>query len=114
MDECYYQKALHRLRPVRGYDPRLMLEFLRLWSKSGGLDNYVTQTSIAHLPREKFLEIPLPLPSAAEQAAIAQVLADMDADISALENRVTKARALKEAMAQALLTGRIRLGEHDA
>lgn len=33
----------------------------------------------------------------------------MDADIAALEARLTKARALKQAMAQTLLTGRIRL-----
>lgn len=44
-----------------------------------------------------------------EQAAIAEVLSDIDADIAALEARLTKARALKEAMSQALLTGRIRL-----
>lgn len=44
-----------------------------------------------------------------EQVAIAQVLSDMDAEITALESRLTKARALKQAMAQALLTGKIRL-----
>ena len=46
-----------------------------------------------------------------EQVAIAQVLSDMDTDITARESRLTKARALKQAMAQALLTGRIRLTE---
>ena len=46
-----------------------------------------------------------------EQVAIAQVLSDMDTDLTALESRLTKARALKQAMAQALLTGRIRLTE---
>ena len=46
-----------------------------------------------------------------EQAAIAQALSDIDADLAALESRLTKARALKQAMAQALLTGRIRLTE---
>jgi type I restriction enzyme S subunit len=35
----------------------------------------------------------------------------MDEEISAFESRLTKARALKHAMAQALLTGRIRLVE---
>lgn len=44
-----------------------------------------------------------------EQVAIAQCLSDMDAVITALESRLTKARALKQAMAQALLTGKIRL-----
>lgn len=58
-------------------------------------------------------EIPVP-DEPAEQAAIAQVLADMDADINALESRLSKANDLKQAMAQALLTGRIRLVEPTA
>lgn len=58
--------------------------------------------------------ITVPRPSKEEQQAIAQVLSDMDAEIVALESRLTKARALKQAMAQALLTGRIRLLEPTA
>lgn len=46
-----------------------------------------------------------------EQREIVQVLSDMDADIAAVESRLAKARNLKQAMAQALLTGRIRLVE---
>lgn len=49
-----------------------------------------------------------------EQRAIADVLSSIDAEIVALESRLTKARALKQAMAQALLTGRIRLVESTA
>lgn len=45
----------------------------------------------------------------AEQTAIAQVLSEMDADIAAVEARLTKARAIKQGMMQELLTGRIRL-----
>lgn len=109
IEECYYQKALHRLRPMRGFHPRLMAALLRLWSDRGLFSNYVTQTSIAHLPREKFLEMPLLVPSTAEQTAIATVLSDMDAELSALEARRDKTRALKQGMMQELLTGRIRL-----
>ncbi len=53
------------------------------------------------------LEIPLPLPE--EQTAIATVLSDMDAELSALEARRDKTHALKQAMMQELLTGRTRL-----
>jgi type I restriction enzyme, S subunit len=109
IEECYYQKALHRLRPIRGFDPRLMAALLRLWSDRGFFSNYVTQTSIAHLPREKFLKMPLLVLSTAEQTAIAAVLSDMDAELSALEARRDKTRALKQGMMQELLTGRIRL-----
>ncbi len=44
-----------------------------------------------------------------EQAAIAGVLSDMDAELAALEARRDKTRALKQAMMQELLTGRTRL-----
>jgi type I restriction enzyme S subunit len=44
-----------------------------------------------------------------EQTAIATVLSDMDAEITALETKLTKARQLKQCMMQELLTGRIRL-----
>jgi type I restriction enzyme S subunit len=45
----------------------------------------------------------------AEQTAIATILSDMDAEIAALEAKLTKARQLKQGMMQELLTGRIRL-----
>jgi type I restriction enzyme, S subunit len=49
------------------------------------------------------------VPSLAEQIAIATVLSDMDAELSALEARRTKTHALKQAMMQELLTGKTRL-----
>lgn len=49
------------------------------------------------------------LPSTAEQAAIASVLTEMDAELASLEQRRDKTRALKQAMMQELLTGRTRL-----
>ena len=43
-----------------------------------------------------------------EQTAIASVLTEMDAELAGLEQRREKTRALKQAMMQELLTGRIR------
>lgn len=48
-------------------------------------------------------------PSLPEQSAIAQVLSDMDAEISALEAKRDKYKAIKQGMMQELLTGNIRL-----
>ena len=55
--------------------------------------------------------IDLPFPTIDEQCAIATVLSDMDAEITALEQRRDKTRALKQGMMQQLLTGKIRLIE---
>ena len=51
----------------------------------------------------------IPLPNVQEQTAIAGVLSDMDAELTPLEARRNKTRALKQAMMQELLTGRTRL-----
>ena len=52
------------------------------------------------------LRIPV---SKEEQTAIANVLSDMDTEISALETKLAKYRTLKTGMMQQLLTGKIRL-----
>ena len=107
--ECYYQKALHRLRPTRSYDVYLMMSLLQLWASTGYLANYVTQTSIAHLPKEKLEIVPLPIPPPDEQRAIAEALSDVDALLAALEALIAKKRAIKQAAMQQLLTGKTRL-----
>jgi type I restriction enzyme S subunit len=49
------------------------------------------------------------LPPILEQEAIAAALSDMDTEISALERRRDKIKAIKQGMMQVLLTGRVRL-----
>lgn len=52
----------------------------------------------------------IPCPSdKQEQTAIATILADMDEEIQALEQRLNKTRQIKQGMMQELLTGKIRL-----
>lgn len=51
----------------------------------------------------------VPFPTIEEQADIAQVLSDMDAEIDALGIKLSKGRQLKQGLMQELLTGRIRL-----
>jgi type I restriction enzyme S subunit len=110
IEECYYQKALHRLRPTRGYDVRLMLNVLQRMASAGSLLNFVMQTSIAHLPKDKFEEVQIPLPpTKAEQEAIAEALSDADALIESLERLIAKKRHLKQGAMQELLTGKKRL-----
>ncbi len=70
------------------------------------LTNSSSQGNIGMSDIEK---IEIPHPSVEEQAEIAAVLSDMDTEITALEARRSKTRALKQAMMQELLTGRTRL-----
>jgi len=87
------------------------VQFLYYWFEHNrpsindlGSGSTVKGISLAELKRLPFPRLSLP-----EQAAIATVLSDMDADLSALESRLAKTRAIKQGMMQELLTGRTRL-----
>jgi len=69
------------------------------------------QSYTATLVRQLPIDLP---PTIEEQAAIAVVLSDMDAEIAALEARRDKTRAIKQGMMQQLLTGRVRLVPADS
>jgi type I restriction enzyme S subunit len=67
-------------------------------------------STINHLYQKDFVNFIYKTPmTAAEQTAIARILSDMDAEIAALQEKLAKARQLKQGMMQELLTGRIRL-----
>lgn len=79
------------------------------------MDRFIEVASTAygtHMPRSDWNVVKnyeVQLPKIEEQTAIAAILSDMDAEITALETKLTKARSLKQGMMQELLTGRIRL-----
>lgn len=73
------------------------------------LTNLNQGTSIAGITRDTLSAVVITLPSIDEQRAIACFLFDVDAEITALELRRDKTRAVKQGMMQELLTGRIRI-----
>lgn len=88
--------------------------YLSLVFKSSWFDNFLDEitsgSTIVHLYQKDFVKFNFPIPSSIEeQTAIANVLSDMDTEISALETKLAKYRTLKTGMMQQLLTGKIRL-----
>jgi type I restriction enzyme S subunit len=65
--------------------------------------------AVVHITTDSLKKLIICLPSYQEQTAIANVLSDMDTEISALETKLAKCRTLKTGMMQQLLTGKIRL-----
>lgn len=111
------------------YDVALVSPIYIVFSVSEGVDSYflhrllkldsyrlvfktATTSSVdrrGSLRWRAFSQIVVKIPPLPEQRAIAAVLADIDAEIDALQRRRDKTRALKQGMMQQLLTGRIRL-----
>lgn len=89
----------------KGNDPK----YIYYLYKSVNLEQFGTGYSVPTLNRNDVHDRAVAIPQVEEQRAIATVLSDMDAEIAALETRLTKTQAIKQGMMQALLTGRIRL-----
>ncbi|MBH3408837.1 restriction endonuclease subunit S [Pseudomonas glycinae] len=77
--------------------------------EEGQVLRLVTGSTVYHLYGSDMKRFIFSLPPLSEQNAIAAVLSDMDAELTALEQRLAKTRALKQGMMQELLTGRTRL-----
>jgi type I restriction enzyme S subunit len=70
---------------------------------------FAVGTKVSGISKTNIAKITLPVPSLAEQGAIARVLSDMEDELAALESRLAKARCIRQGMTQELLTGKIRL-----
>jgi type I restriction enzyme S subunit len=61
--ECYYQKALHRVRcKVKLCVPEYIQYYLWFMARGGGFKDYVTSATIAHLTGVKLKSLKVPLP----------------------------------------------------
>lgn len=91
-------------------DPSLCAHLILAKFQTFALGNLVSSTALPAITSSDLKAIKFFLPKEFnEQEALASALSDMDAEITALETRLQKARAIKEGMMQNLLTGRIRL-----
>ncbi|RQT42501.1 restriction endonuclease subunit S [Burkholderia cepacia] len=99
------------IRPAaREFDPKFFYYLLCSNVFTDFLEQLAAGSTINHLYQKDFVKFVFHLPPTEnEQQAIANVLTDIDADISETRQKLTKARQLKKAMMRELLTGRIRL-----
>src|SRR5690554_2747703 len=82
------------------YLERKLAERIRVEVNAGNTP-YITMDTLT--------DMPIVLPPKEEQTAIATILSDMDEEIQALEQRLSKTRQIKQGMMQELLTGKTRL-----
>ncbi len=63
ISECYFQKALHRIRPKSKLaTAEYLLHLMWFFAKNGGFKNHATSATIAHLTGVKLKEMVIPLP----------------------------------------------------
>lgn len=69
-EECFYQKALHRVRARPGVLPEFIALAMRYMAEFDLLDDFASGSTIRHLPQEDLRRLPLPLPPTEEQRRI--------------------------------------------
>ena len=110
---CYYQKALHRLRPKTKILSEYFQSYMESIAGTKTLENHTSRTSIAHLTKEKLLELPVKVPPLQEQKRITQILSTWDKAIMTTGKIITNSQQQKKRLMQQLLTGKKRLQGFD-
>jgi type I restriction enzyme S subunit len=106
--EAYAGGDIIILRPYRA-DGRFLGYYLNTAAINRQKASRGQGDAVVHISANALADIQVCLPLVPEQTAIADVLSDMDDEITALQSRLVKAKDIKTGMTQELLTGRIRL-----
>lgn len=68
ISECYFQKALHRVRPKNKMaTAEYLLHLMWFFSRNGGFKDHATSATIAHLTGVKLKDMVIPLPPIEQQ-----------------------------------------------
>lgn len=111
--ECYYQKALHRLRPRDdAMDTAWFFYYvMRFAVETGVFVSGGNQTTIGHLTAEALRRYRFAFPPLAEQVEIANTLRKAELDTARLSARISRSierlRELRSALITAAVTGQI-------
>ena len=110
LSECYFQKAIHRLRPVTDNDEPRFFRYFMLFAVHSGLFALSTASTIKHLPAEKLRVVRYPSPPRSQQRAIADFLDHETARLDALVAAKERVLGLLTEKRRALITRAVTRG----
>ena len=108
IENCYYQKALHRLRPISNFSSEVVLQFM-MWADRKGLFKALTgHSTIAHLTAIKLKEMDIPVPSDKEQAIVELLFMELKSVKLIISEQIAKTMELKQSLSCGLLSNGVR------
>ena len=123
LTECYFQKAIHRVRPLSTQeDGRFLFYVLYAAAKLGVFKAEGNKSTIVHLTAEKLKRHRFAFPSLTEQRSIILFLdhetAKIDTLISKIQEGIEKLKEYSAALVSAAVTGKIdvreTIGDHSS
>ena len=111
-EPCFFQKALHRVRPLKGDDPRFLLYLFRNAVTMAAFSG-VDKATIAHLTGEQLKRFRFAFPPVTEQAGIAAYLTKAQLRFSEttqrIESHIDSLNTLRSTLIAHAVTGRIKV-----
>jgi type I restriction enzyme S subunit len=107
-EEIYYQKALHRVRPIsEDQVPEFFCYFMEFAVKSGLFSSRANQSTIEHVTVEKLSGQKIPIPPKEQQERISKSLSESIQNINDSLATVRKLRGILKEKRQALITAAV-------
>ena len=109
--ECPVLAGQHTLlcRPKVRFAEKFLGYYLNAACYHDQMLPYIVGTKVSSVSKASIAQTKLVVPKYEEQQAISSILADMDDEITEVEQKLAKYRQVKQGMMQQLLTGKIRL-----
>jgi type I restriction enzyme S subunit len=107
LDDCFFQKAIHRVRPRRQGNSRFLMYCLRAAAKQNVFSIEGNLSTIVHLTAEQLSAHRLPWPSVEEQAEIVRHLDSMASHTHSIRTALERQIALLRERKQSLITGAV-------
>ena len=105
IEECYFQKALHRVRLKDSKSsPRYLMHFMAWAAKNGAISELQTGSAIPHLTGVKLKTLDVIWPEPTVQQQVIAVLDSIQRDTTEMQTIQSENAALLNQMEQAILT----------
>lgn len=108
LDDCYYQKALHRIRcrPEKCVPEYIQWLFWFL-AKAGAFRSSIAVATIAHLPGIKLKKLEIPLPSLDRQQCFARIAEKIESQKQTMQRAADKSETLFASLQQRAFSGKL-------
>ena len=102
--EMFFQKALHRVRPLKGIEVKWIEYFLRWSADTGRFKASTSGSTIDHLPQRDLRMLPVPVPPTEEQGRLVPIVEEHFSRLDAVGGVLADAACKLEALRRSILT----------
>jgi type I restriction enzyme S subunit len=115
LEECYFQKAIHRIRLNKEIAlPEYFVFMFWIYTMNGGLNKYMGAATISHLTGEKLKKMKLPIPPLELQTQFAQIVEKTEALKSQYQQSLQELENMYGSLSQKAFRGELGVKQNNS